>query len=56
VSFSAVAFWACLIGGPSAIWYGTRRKVNRRRRDVLPRPSSAATRAYTPEAAGKVWR
>lgn len=44
MSFSAVAFWACLIGGPSAIWYGTRRKVNRRRRDVLPAPSARCSR------------
>ena len=44
MSFSAVAFWACLIGGPAAIWYGTRRKVNRRRRGALPPPSSACQR------------
>jgi len=44
VSWSAAAFWLCLIGGPSAIWYGTRRKVNRRRRDVLPAPSARCSR------------
>jgi hypothetical protein len=55
MSFSALAFFGCLIAGPLAIYVGTRKPRNRRRQGVLPKPSPASTRAYTPEAAGKVW-
>ena len=41
---SGACFWLALILGASAIWYGTYRKRNRRRRGVLPPPSDGAMR------------
>jgi len=46
MSFSDIAFWFCLISGPAAIWYGTRRKGKRRRHDVLPAPSARCERRH----------
>jgi hypothetical protein len=44
MSFSALAFFGCLIAGPLAIYVGTRKPRNRRRKGVLPPPSAACQR------------
>jgi hypothetical protein len=46
MSFSALAFWSCLIAGPLAIYVGTRKPRNRRRKGVLGAPSRATERKY----------
>lgn len=51
MSFSAVAFWLCLIGGALALWIGTYKPRNRRRKGVLKAPSPACKRNST-EAVG----
>ena len=49
MSWTACTFWLLLMGGASLIWIGTRKRRNRRKRGVLPPPSSACQR-NTPEA------
>jgi hypothetical protein len=47
MSFSALAFFGCLIAGPLAIYVGCRKPRNRRRKGVLKAPAEACKRNGT---------
>jgi len=49
MSWTACTFWLLLIAAAVLIWIGTHKGRNRRKRGVLPPPSSACQR-NTPEA------